>query len=85
MFDLEDEDTLPSSLDLGPVLTVGQLTRLVGLGSTRTTRRLLEAGGVRVLKVGRRYTVERGALEEGMPHFYEAVVARARGRSKRDW
>lgn len=77
----EDED-VPQG-PRRPVLSVGEITRAVGFGGTRTTRRLLTAGGVPVLRVGRKFVVERGALEECMPHFYEEL--RVRSRSKRDW
>jgi excisionase family DNA binding protein len=60
-----------------PTLTVGQITRIAGCSEPRTVRRLLEAGGIRVLKVGRRYTVERLALERQMPDFYQALLRRA--------
>jgi hypothetical protein len=58
------------------ILTVGQISRLAGITNNRTTIRLLTAGGVRVLRVGRRHVVERLAVRDALPAFYEAVVAK---------
>lgn len=80
-----DDEDVPHGPRPSPVLSVGEITRVVGFGGTRTTRRLLTAGGVPVLRVGRKFVVERGALEECMPHFYEELQVRVRTRSKRDW
>jgi RHS repeat-associated protein len=54
--------------------TLGQLTKRARLGDPRTTRRLLEAGGVPLLRLGRRWAVEAGELEAHPPHFFAATV-----------
>jgi hypothetical protein len=72
----------PEEFDRAATLTVGQLSRLAGIADNRTTLRLLRAGGVRVLRVGRRHVVERLALHAALPGFYEALLARLTGREE---
>jgi hypothetical protein len=57
-------------------LSVGQISRLAGISEHRTTLRRLRAGGVRILRIGTRFAVERLALREAMPGFYNALLER---------
>jgi hypothetical protein len=66
----------PREFDSALTLTVGQLARLAGIANNRTMVRLLRAGGIQVLRAGRRHVVERLALRAAMPSFYEALTTK---------
>ncbi len=61
------------------LLTLGDLTRRARLGDPRTCRHLLRAGGVPLVRVGRRWMVDAGELEAHMPCFARAVEVVASG------
>lgn len=69
----------PKEFDSALTLTVGQLARLAGIANNRTMVRLLRAGGIQVLRAGRRHVVERLALRAAMPGFYEALTTKLAG------
>ena len=65
----------PREFDSAVLLTIGQISRISGV-DRRTVSRVLQSGGINVLRSGRRYLVERLALLKAMPAFYEAMVAK---------
>ena len=66
----------PHEFDAALVLTVGQLSRLAGIADNRRTLRLLRGAGVKVFKIGRWHVVERLAVRNALPSFYEALASR---------
>jgi hypothetical protein len=66
----------PHEFDVAPVLTVGQISRSAGIKDNRRTLRLLCGAGVKILKIGRWHVVERLALRDALPSFYEALASR---------
>jgi len=66
----------PMEFDDSVLLTIGQIARITGIKDNRTATRILEAGGVRVLRSGTWHVVERLALRQVMPAFYEALVTK---------
>jgi len=59
-------------LNQAALLTVGQLAKILKR-SRPTVLRALRAGGINVLRVGNRYTVERLSLAEKLPGVYAAI------------
>jgi excisionase family DNA binding protein len=59
-------------LDQAALLTIGQIAKILKR-SRPTVVRVLRAGGVAVLRVGNRYSVERLTLAEKMPGVYAAI------------
>jgi hypothetical protein len=61
--------------ELAVVFTVKELADLSGM-DTRRMGRLLQSGGVKLLKSGRRWAVCRIELRDELPAIYEALLQR---------
>ena len=59
--------------DSALLLNIGQLQTLTGI-DRRTLLRVFESGGIKVLRSGRRFLVEKLAIKQAMPAFFEAMV-----------
>jgi excisionase family DNA binding protein len=59
--------------DSAVLLNIGEIARITGV-YRGTVLRAFESGGVKVLRSGRRYLVEKLAIQKCMPAFYEAMV-----------
>jgi hypothetical protein len=61
--------------ELAVVFTIKELADLAGM-DTRRMGRLLESGGLKLIKSGRRWAVCRIELRDELPAIYEALLQR---------